>query len=95
MRIIDSLAKMDEDTFVAAGRSWNMVLSDGSHISIKVDDDGNPRPLEYEDREEYAERVRDIRMGECDKQVSLSNWLPSRKWSWDWHVLLFLKQEHL
>lgn len=46
-----------------------MVLSDGSHVSLKVDSDGNPLPLAYEDRLEYAEKVREIRLAECDKQV--------------------------
>ncbi|CAG5132434.1 unnamed protein product, partial [Candidula unifasciata] len=69
VRIIDSLASMDRDTFLAAGRSWSMVLSDGTHVSLKVDDDGNPKPLDYDDREEYAQKVRELRMVECDKQL--------------------------
>uniref|UniRef100_A0A0B6ZW28 HECT domain-containing protein n=1 Tax=Arion vulgaris TaxID=1028688 RepID=A0A0B6ZW28_9EUPU len=69
VRIIDSLANMDRDTFLAAGRSWSMVLSDGTHVSIKVDDDGNPKPLDYDDKDEYAARVKEIRMAECDKQL--------------------------
>ncbi|CAL1547476.1 unnamed protein product [Lymnaea stagnalis] len=69
VKIIDNLVNMDRDTFMAAGRSWSMVLSDGSHITIKLDDDGNPKPLAYEDREEYVEKVREIRLGECDKQL--------------------------
>ncbi|XP_059151600.1 E3 ubiquitin-protein ligase HECTD3-like [Physella acuta] len=69
VRLIDSLVNMDRETFLAAGRSWSMVLSDGSHVSIRVDDDGNPKPLSYDEREEYVLKVREIRLGECDKQL--------------------------
>ncbi|KAK6990899.1 E3 ubiquitin-protein ligase HECTD3 [Biomphalaria glabrata] len=69
VRLIDSLVNMDRETFLTTGRSWTMVLSDGSHVSLKVDSDGNPLPLAYEDRLEYAEKVREIRLAECDKQL--------------------------
>ena len=63
---------MDQETFRVASRSWSMVLSDGTTVQVKVDDNGNPLPLAYEDRMEYAAKVREIRMSECDKQVSSS-----------------------
>jgi len=69
VRIIDNLEKMDSETFAAAGRSWSMVLSDGVSVNIKVDEQGNPVPLEYEDRGDYAAKVREIRLAECDKQI--------------------------
>ncbi|XP_005111371.2 E3 ubiquitin-protein ligase HECTD3 [Aplysia californica] len=69
VKIIDNLAKMDHETFTAAGRSWSMVLSDGTSVNIKVDGQGNPVPLAYEDRAEYASKVREIRLSECDKQL--------------------------
>ena len=64
---------MDPDTFAAAGRSWSMVLSDGTTVNIKVDEQGNPVPLAYEDRSDYAAKVREIRLAECDKQVDLQS----------------------
>ena len=60
---------MDCETFKVAARSWSMVLSDGTTVQIKVDHQGNSLPLAYDDRVEYAAKVREIRMSECDKQV--------------------------
>ncbi|GFR82594.1 E3 ubiquitin-protein ligase HECTD3 [Elysia marginata] len=67
--LIESLTIMDPETFALTGRMWSMLLSDGSPVTLKCDDDGNPCPLRYEEREDYAQRVRDIRLAECDKQI--------------------------
>jgi len=69
VKIIDSLESMDCETFKVAARSWSMVLSDGTTVQIKVDHQGNSLPLAYDDRVEYAAKVREIRMSECDKQL--------------------------
>ena len=67
--LIESLTNMDPETFALTGRMWSMLLSDGSPVTLKCDDDGNPCPLGYDEREDYAQQVRDIRLAECDKQV--------------------------
>ncbi|GFO48138.1 E3 ubiquitin-protein ligase hectd3 [Plakobranchus ocellatus] len=67
--LIESLSNMDPETFSLSGRMWSMLLSDGSPVTLKCDDDGNPCPLKYEDREDYAQQVRDVRLAECEKQL--------------------------
>lgn len=67
--LIESLTNMDPETFSLTGRTWSMLLSDGSPVTLKCDNDGNPCPLSYEEREDYAQQVRDIRLAECDKQI--------------------------
>ena len=60
---------MDSETFSLSGRTWSTTLTDGTVIEIKVDGEGNPLPLNYDDRQEYCDKVRHIRMTEFDEQV--------------------------
>ena len=70
VQIIDNMTSMDEDTFAALGRSWSFTLSNGSQVALRVDQEGNTKPLDYADRLEYTQEVRRIRMNECEEQVS-------------------------
>ncbi|RUS83014.1 hypothetical protein EGW08_009202 [Elysia chlorotica] len=67
--LIESLTNMDPETFAITGRMWSMLLSDGTPVTLKCDNDGNPCPLAYDEREDYAQQVRNIRLSECDKQI--------------------------
>lgn len=68
---------MDKETFSGAGRIWSTTMTDGTPVELKVDGEGNPLPLDYDDRQEYCNKVRQIRMSEFDQQV-LTNFIKTR-----------------
>ena len=55
---------------MAGQRNWSLTQTDGTTVYIKVDGEGNPVPLKYEDREKFCESVRKIKLEEFDEQVS-------------------------
>ena len=67
--MINNLEVMDKDVFTAVTRHWSVLLSDGSVTFLKIDEDGNPQILAYEDCKEYCDKVRQVRMAEFDEQV--------------------------
>lgn len=67
--LIDSLESVDKEKFLILGRTWSTVLSDGSTVTIKVDERGSPLDVAYDDRLEYCNQVRKIRTSEADDQV--------------------------
>ncbi|KAK3091187.1 hypothetical protein FSP39_017814 [Pinctada imbricata] len=69
VKLIDSLENMKEDDFSVLGRTWSTTLCDGSNVVIKMDTEGNPLKLKYDDRKEYCDKVREIRMNEGMEQV--------------------------
>ncbi|KAK7101258.1 E3 ubiquitin-protein ligase HECTD3-like isoform X2 [Littorina saxatilis] len=71
VHIIDSMAAVDLDRelFTALGRSWSLILSNGSQVTLRVDQEGNTKPLDYSERIDYAEEVRRVRMNECEEQL--------------------------
>ncbi|XP_071166194.1 E3 ubiquitin-protein ligase HECTD3-like isoform X2 [Mytilus edulis] len=70
VKLIDQLETMDKETFSGAGRIWSTTMTDGTPVELKVDGEGNPLPLDYDDRQEYCNKVRQIRMSEFDQQIS-------------------------
>ena len=70
VKLIDQLETMDSETFPLSGRTWSTTLTDGTVIEIKVDGEGNTLPLNYDDRQEYCDKVRHIRMTEFDEQIA-------------------------
>ena len=62
---------MQETDFNAQGRMWSTTLCDGTSTVIKMDSEGNAVPLKYEDRQEYCDKVREIRMSEGTEQVMI------------------------
>lgn len=67
--LIDNMETIEKEKFLILGRTWSTVLSDGSVVLMKTDDRGNPLDLMYEDRKEYCDKVRKIRMSESDEQL--------------------------
>lgn len=67
--LINSLASMDSDTFTVLGRNWSVLLSNGSQVALRINKDGNPENLDYNDRMQYAQEARNIIMNESQEQV--------------------------
>ncbi|XP_041372732.1 E3 ubiquitin-protein ligase HECTD3-like isoform X2 [Gigantopelta aegis] len=68
--MVNELETMEEKMFNAVTRHWSMLLSDGNMAFLRIDEDGNPLPLSFEDRKEYCEKVREMRMTEFDEQIA-------------------------
>lgn len=49
--------------------TWSCTLSDGTTYKLK--EDGLNKFVSFEDRLEYCEQVKKIRMNESDKQVNI------------------------
>lgn len=60
---------MDSDTFTVLGRNWSVLLSNGSQVALRINKDGNPENLDYNDRIQYAQEARNIIMNESQEQV--------------------------
>lgn len=60
---------MDSDTFTVLGRNWSVLLSNGSQVALRINKDGNPENLDYNDRMQYAQEARSIIMNESQEQV--------------------------
>ena len=59
---------MDVDTFQAyfdEQRTWTTVLSDGTQMTLKDTDE----PVNYDERLEYSQMVKEVRIVEMDSQV--------------------------
>ena len=69
MKLIDNLQKIEKDKFESLCRTWSTVLSDGSVVVLRPDNQGNPAVLLYEDREEYCTSVQKTRLNESNEQV--------------------------
>lgn len=70
MKLLDALEKMDQQEYelkYANEITWTCTLSDGTlHM---IEPDGNSRLVNYEERLDYCEKVKRIRLSESDKQV--------------------------
>lgn len=69
VHLIDNLLQMKEDDFKALGRTWSMTQADGTLVTLKMDEDGNPLELKFEDREDYCVAVKEIRLNEFNSQI--------------------------
>ncbi|XP_025109253.1 E3 ubiquitin-protein ligase HECTD3-like isoform X2 [Pomacea canaliculata] len=67
--LINSLASMDSDTFTVLGRNWSVLLSNGTQVALRINKDGNPENLDYNDRMQYAQEARNIIMNESQEQM--------------------------
>lgn len=67
--MIDSLLLMKEEDFEALGRTWSMTQADGTPVTLRMDEDGNPLELKFEDRKDYCVAVKEIRLNEFNSQV--------------------------
>ena len=70
VKLIDTLETVESSLFVVSQRNWSLTQIGGNTVYIKVDGEGNPVSLMYEDREKYCEEVRKLRLTEFDEQVS-------------------------
>ena len=64
------MAKMSEEDYnmkFAREKTWSCILSDGTNHELKPN--GNDEYVNYEDRLEYIELVKNARIHESDKQV--------------------------
>lgn len=71
MRLLESMATMDEEAFVAFfgdERTWTCRLSNGAVVPLKPD--GADTVVVHSDRAEYCRLVQETRMNECKEQVS-------------------------
>ena len=85
VKLIDTLETIESSLFTAAHRNWSLTQTDGNTVYIKVDGEGNPVPLKYEDREKYCQEVRRIKLEEFDEQVSMGEkWRNSAR-LWDFN----------
>lgn len=73
VKLLDTIEKLDKEEYelnYGTEVTWSCNLSDGTLYLIKPN--GNIKPVEYNDRLEYCEQVRHIRLGESDRQVILN-----------------------
>lgn len=70
VQVIDNMGTMDEETFTALARSWSLVLSNGTQVSLRLDGEGSIRSLDYISRLDYALEVRRLRMNEFEDQLA-------------------------
>lgn len=70
VQIIDNIESMDLETFNALQRSWSLILSNGTPVALRVDDEGCTQALGYNERFEYAAEVRRLRMSEFEEQLA-------------------------
>lgn len=70
MKLIDSLESLDEEKFNNLGRNWSITMNDGNTVILKVDSEENPKVLSYEDRQEFCDKVRQLRMDEGSEQIA-------------------------
>jgi E3 ubiquitin-protein ligase HECTD3 len=68
LETIEKLDKTEYDENYSAEITWSCTLSDGTQH--KLVEEGQLKPVQYEERLEYCEQVKAVRMGESDKQVS-------------------------
>lgn len=70
VKLLDTLSKIDKDEYelkYAKERTWSCILSDGSCVELR--DNGLNEYVLYEDRLEYVEKVKEIRLNESNKQL--------------------------
>jgi E3 ubiquitin-protein ligase HECTD3 len=72
VKLLDSIEKCDRkeyDAKYATEITWSCNLSDGTLHKIKPS--GDKKAVLYEERLDYCQQVRQVRLSESDKQVSL------------------------
>ena len=70
VKLIDTLEKIDKSEYeqkYGGEMTWSCTLSDGTQH--KLQPNGNLKPVTYEERIEYCDKVKKIRLSESDKQV--------------------------
>lgn len=70
VKLLDSIEKMDKEDYdlkYANEITWSCVLSDGT--MHKLQSNGNLKYVTYEERLEYCELVKSVRLAESDKQI--------------------------
>ena len=73
VKLIDTLEKIDKLEYelkYANELTWSCTLSDGSLFKLQPSTNGNFKTVTYEERLDYCEKVKKIRLGESDKQVN-------------------------
>lgn len=78
VKLIDTLEKIDKLEYelkYANELNWSCTLSDGSLFKLQPSINGNIGTVSYEERLDYCEKVKKIRLCESDKQV---------KWHYRW-----------
>ena len=71
VKLLDTIEKLDRvDYELTYGNeiTWTCVLSDGTQHKLRPD--GNQHPVAYDDRLDYCDQVKRVRLAECDKQVN-------------------------
>lgn len=71
VKLIDSIEKMDKLEYelkYGSEITWSCTLSDGT--LHKLQPNGNMNPVSYEERIDYCEQVKNVRLNESDKQVN-------------------------
>ena len=64
---MEKINKQDYELKYGELRTWTCLLSDGSVHKLK--EDGADKLVSYEERLEYCDMVKQVRMNEADKQV--------------------------
>ncbi len=70
VKLLDSIEKMsksDYDLKYASEITWSCILSDGT--LYKFEQNGHLKNVAYEERLDYCEKVKKIRLSESDKQI--------------------------
>ncbi|CAI9732140.1 E3 ubiquitin-protein ligase HECTD3-like isoform X2 [Octopus vulgaris] len=70
VKLLETLVNLDEHKFLPENRLWSTTLSDGTEVHLRLDEDGNPRRLKYDERRDYCAEVKKIRMSESSKQIA-------------------------
>jgi len=67
--IIEKIEKAEYEMNYGSEITWTCTLSDGALHKLKPH--GNSKSVSYDERLDYCEQVKKVRMSEFDKQVSL------------------------
>lgn len=68
---MESIEKMNKEEYefkYSSEITWSCVLSDGSLQNLQPN--GHLKQVGYEERLEYCEQVKNVRLSEADKQVN-------------------------
>lgn len=71
VRLLETIEKLDKNEYESSYSeiTWSCTLSDGTLHKLK--EDGNLKPVAYDERIDYCDQVKKIRMNESDNQVFL------------------------
>lgn len=64
---MEKYSREEYDSKYAESRTWTCTLSDGTLCTLK--DGGSDKCVTFDERLEYCEMVKKVRMSESDKQV--------------------------